>query len=59
VISDNFKFVGGDMTKTEPIVGKPILTSLNAFSGLFQNNYDYVFHNGKNINGDVATTWKV
>jgi len=77
VISDDFKFIGGDMTKTEPIVGKQAyIDIIKRFSRLFQNmrvkemiidgdkacvieNYDYVFPNGKNINGDVATIWKV
>ena len=77
VISDNFKFIGGDMTKTEPIVGKQAyIDIIKRFSRLFQNmrvkqmiidlnsacvieNYDYVFPNGKAINGDVATIWKV
>lgn len=77
VISDSFKFVGGDMTKTEPIVGKQAyIDIIKRFSRLFQNmrvkemiiqgdgacvigNYDYVFPNGKSINGDVAEIWKV
>ena len=77
VIADNFKFIGGDMTKTEPIVGKQAyIDIIKRFSRLFQNmrvkkmiidldsacvieNYDYVFPNGKAINGDVATIWKV
>ena len=77
MISDDFKFVGGDMTKTEPIVGKQAyIDIIKRFSRLFQNmrakemiidgdkacvieNYDYVFPNGKKLNGDVATIWKV
>ncbi|MBA3648313.1 MAG: nuclear transport factor 2 family protein [Chitinophagales bacterium] len=77
VISDDFKFVGGDMSKTEPIVGKQAyIDIIKRFSQLFQNmrpkqmiidgdnacgieNYDYIFPNGKAINGDVATIWKV
>jgi len=77
VISDDFKFIGGDMTKTDPIVGKQAyIDIIKRFSRLFQNmrvkemiiesdsacvieNYDYVFPNGKAINGDVATIWKV
>ena len=77
VIADNFKFIGGDMTKTEPIVGKQAyINIIKRFSRLYQNmrvkqmiidvdsacvieNYDYVFPNGKAINGDVATIWKV
>jgi ketosteroid isomerase-like protein len=77
VISDNFKFIGGDMMKTEPIMGKQAyIEIIKRFSQLFQNmrvketilnddsacvieNYDYVFPNGKAINGDVATIWKV
>lgn len=76
VISEDFKFVGGDMTKTEPIVGKQAyIDIIKRFSRLFQNmrvkemiiegdnacvveNYDYLFPNGKSINGDVATIWK-
>jgi ketosteroid isomerase-like protein len=38
VISDDFKFVGGDMTKTEPIVGKQAyIDVIKRFSQLFQN----------------------
>ncbi len=77
VISDDFKFVGGDMTKTDPIAGKQAyIDIIKRFSRLFQNmrvkemiidgdnacvieNYDYVFPNGKSINGDVATIWKI
>lgn len=77
VISDDFKFIGGDMTKTEPVIGKQAyIDIIKRFSRLFQamrvkemiidgntacviENYDYVFPNGKAINGDVATVWKV
>jgi ketosteroid isomerase-like protein len=38
VISDDFKYVGGDMTKTEPIIGKQAyIDIIKRFSGLFQN----------------------
>jgi len=77
VLSDDFKFVGGDMTKTTPIVGKAAyIEVIKRFSQLFKTmrvkdlivkddracvigNYDYVFPNGKSINGDVAEIWKV
>jgi ketosteroid isomerase-like protein len=77
VISDDFRFIGGDMMKTEPIIGKQAyIDIIKRFSRLFQNmrvkemiiegesacvieNYDFVFPNGKAINGDVATIWKV
>ena len=77
VISDDFKFIGGDMMKTEPIVGKQAyIEVIKRFSQVFQNmrvkemimdkdsacvieNYDYVFPNGKAINGDVASIWKI
>jgi len=77
VLSDDFKFVGGDMTKTAPIVGKSAYVEIiKRFSLLFTAmrvkemivagdracviaNYDYVFPNGKSINGDVAEIWKV
>ncbi len=77
VLSDEFKFVGGDMTKTTPIAGKPAyIEVIKRFSQLFRTmrvkemfladnracvlaNYDYVFPNGKTINGDVAEIWKV
>ena len=77
VISDDFKFVGGDMTKADPIIGKQAYVDIiKRFSRLFQNmrvkamiidddkacvigNYDYVFPNGKSINGDVAEIWKI
>ena len=35
VISDNFKFIGGDMTKTEPIVGK------QAYIDIIKRSHDY------------------
>lgn len=77
VLSDDFKFVGGDMTNTTPIVGKTAyIEVIKRFSRLFTNmrvkkmivendracvigNYDYVFPNGKNINGNVAEIWEV
>ena len=77
VIAEDFKFIGGDMTKTKPIVGKQAyIDVIKRFSQLFQKmrvkemitdgdracvigNYDYVFPNGKSINGDVAEIWKV
>ncbi len=38
VIADDFKFVGGDMTKTDPIVGKQAyIEVINRFSKLFTN----------------------
>ncbi len=76
-ISEEFKFVGGDMMNTTPIVGKQAyIEVINRFSRLFTSmhvkemivegdsacvigNYDYVFPNGKNINGNVAELWKV
>src|SRR6185295_8495619 len=76
VISDDFKFVGGDMTRTAPTVGKAAyIEVIKRFSQLFTamrvkemvvdgdsacviGNYDYVFPNGKSINGDVAEIWK-
>ena len=76
-LSDNVKFVGGDMTKTEPIVGKQAyIEIIKRFSALFTDmrpkdiftsgdgafvlaNYDYVFPNGKSINGNVAELWSV
>ena len=77
VLSDDFKFVGGDMTQTTPVTGKAAyIEVIKRFSQLFTNmrvkqmiveddsacvigNYDYVFPNGKSINGDVAEIWKV
>ena len=77
VISDEFKYTGGDMTKTTPVVGKEAyMQVIKRFSQLFSamhvkemivsgddacviGNYDYVFPNGKSINGDVAEIWKV
>lgn len=77
VISDNFKFVGGDMTKIIPITGKAAyIEIIKRFSQLFTSmrvkemiiegskacviaNYDYVFPNGKSINGNVAEIWEV
>ena len=77
VISDDFKFTGGDMTNTTPVIGKvAYIEVIKRFSQLFTamrvkemivdgdracviGNYDYVFPNGKSINGDVAEIWKV
>ena len=77
VLSDDFKFIGGDMTKTTPIVGKTAyIEVIKRFSQVFKTmrvkemvaeddtacvigNYDYVFPNGKSINGDVAEIWKI
>lgn len=77
VISDDFKFVGGDMTETEPLLGRQsYIDIIKRFSQMFKDmrvkemiidgdhacvigNYDYVFPNGKHINGDVAEIWKV
>ena|SRR5437588_11249472 len=77
VLSDNFKFVGGDMTETTPITGKSAyIEVIKRFGQLFKTmrvkemivqgdhacviaNYDYVFPNGKAINGNVAEIWKV
>lgn len=77
VLSDDFKFVGGDMTKTTPIMGKAAyIEVIKRFSRVFKTmrvkemivdddracvigNYDYIFPNGKSINGDVAEIWKV
>jgi ketosteroid isomerase-like protein len=77
VLSDDFKFVGGDMTKTTPIVGRTAyIEVIKRFSQVFKTmrvkqmvveddmacvigNYDYVFPNGKSINGDVAEIWKI
>ena len=77
VISDDFKFVGGDMTKTDPVLGKSAyIEVIKRFGSLFKTmrvkemivegdrafvraNYDYVFPNGKSMNGDVAELWRV
>ena len=77
VIADDFKFVGGDMTKNTPIVGKlAYVEVIKRFARLFTSmrvkemivegdrayvcgNYDYLFPNGKSINGDVAEIWTV
>jgi len=77
VLSDDFKFIGGDMTKTTPIVGKAAyIEVIKRFSQVFKTmrvkeivsdddracvigNYDFVFPNGKSINGDVAEIWKI
>jgi ketosteroid isomerase-like protein len=38
VIADDFKFIGGDMKKTEPVVGKSAyIEVINRFSKLFKN----------------------
>ncbi|MEJ2051968.1 MAG: nuclear transport factor 2 family protein [Calditrichota bacterium] len=76
VISDDFKFIGGDMTNTTPTIGKQAyIEVIERFSQVFTKmrvknmivegdkacvigNYDYVFPNGKKMNGDVAELWK-
>jgi len=76
-LSDDFKFIGGDMRKVTPSIGKDAyIEVIKRFSQLFTHmqvkqmmvdndnacvigNYDYVFPNGKSINGDVAEIWKV
>ena len=76
VIADDFRFIGGDMTKTTPIVSKTAyIEVIKRFSQLWTTmrvkemivdgdnacvigNYDYVFPNGKNLNGDVAEIWQ-
>ena len=38
VVSDDFKFIGGDMTKTSPIIGKTAyIEVINRFSRVFHN----------------------
>jgi hypothetical protein len=77
VLSDDFKFIGGDMANTTPLAGKAAyIEVIKRFSQLFTGmrvkemiveddracviaNYDYVFPNGKSINGDVAEIWKI
>jgi len=77
VLSEDFKFISGDMTNTTPTIGKQAyIEVIKRFSKLFTSmrvkvmivegneacvigNYDYVFPNGKKINGDVAEIWKV
>ena len=76
VIADDFRFIGSDMTKTDPVVSKAAyIEVIKRFSQLWTTmrikeiivdgdnacvigNYDYVFPNGKSINGDVAEIWK-
>ena len=76
VLSNDFEFIGGDMTKTTPVVSKTAyIEVIKRFSQLWSamrvkemivdgdnacviGNYDYVFPNGKSINGDVAEIWK-
>src|SRR5258705_1598922 len=77
VLSGDFKFTGGDMTKTTPIVGKTAyIEVIKRFSQVFKTmrvkemvveddtacvigNYDYLFPNGKSINGDVSGILKI
>jgi ketosteroid isomerase-like protein len=76
VSADDFRFIGGDMTKTTPVVSKAAyIEVIKRFSQMRTSmrvkemivdgdnacvigNYDYVFPNGKSINGDVAEVWK-
>jgi ketosteroid isomerase-like protein len=77
VIAEDFRFIGGDMNKTTPIVGKAAYVEvIQRFSQVFKmmrvsqmiigdenacviGNYDYVFPNGKQLNGNVAEIWKI
>lgn len=77
VLSDDFKFTGGDMVNPNTTVSKAAyIEVIKRFSQLFSSmrvkkmivdgdnacvigNYDYVFPNGKSINGNVAEIWKV
>ena len=77
VIAADFQFIGGDMTKTEPIIGKEAYDQvIKRFSQSFQSmkvkemiiqgdracvigNYDFLFPNGRKMNGDVAEVWTV
>ncbi len=60
VISDDFKFVGGDMTKTDPVLGKSAKEMIVEGDRAFvRANYDYVFPNGRSMSGDVAELWRV
>jgi ketosteroid isomerase-like protein len=77
VISDDFKFTGGDMVNPNTTTGKDAYVEvIKRFSQLFTSmrvkemiidgddacvigNYDYLFPNGKSINGNVAEIWKV
>jgi len=77
VISDDFKFVGGDMVNPNKTFNKQgYIEVIKRFSQVFTAmrvkemivdgdtacviaNYDFVFPNGKRINGDVAEIWKV
>jgi len=76
-LSDDFSFIGGDMTKSTPIVGKQAyMEIIGRLSRLFDHlrvkemviegdkafviaNYDWMFPNGKKINGNVAEVWRV
>jgi len=76
VLSDDFKFTGGDMINPNATIGKAAyIEVIKRFSRLFTTmrvkemivegdnacviaNYDYVFPNGKSINGNVAEIWK-
>lgn len=75
VIADDFHYTGGDMTKTEPLVGKQAYIGvIKRFSQVFKSmqvkemiiqgdnacvigNYDLMFPNGQEINGNVAELW--
>jgi ketosteroid isomerase-like protein len=77
VLAEDFRFIGGDMTKATPIVGKAAYVEIiKRFSQVFKTmrvsqmiidgdnacvvgNYDYLFPNGKELNGKVAEIWKI
>lgn len=74
-IADDFRYTGGDMTKTEPLNGKTAyIEVIKRFSQAFKTmrvkemvirgdkavvigNYDFIFPNGKEMNGNVAEHW--
>jgi ketosteroid isomerase-like protein len=75
VIADDFQYVGGDMMKCEPIIGRQgYIEVINRFSRVFKTmrvsemiidaakacvigNYDFIFPNGKEMNGNDAELW--
>ncbi len=56
VIADDFKYLGGDMTKTEPIIGKQgYIEVINRFSKVFKSMRVQEMI----IQGDRACNWEL
>ena len=68
IVANNFQYFGGDMTKTEPLIGikrfSQIFTAMRVKQVIVEGNtacvignYDLKFPNGQELNGNVAELW--